>query len=99
MLREARREDVPLIVAMLADDDLGQEREQLADMTPYLRALDLIQGDPHNWQYVWDENGEVLRLPAAHRHSRPVAAGRMARADRGRAHAGVSAAAAASARR
>ena len=60
MLREARREDVPQIVAMLADDDLGKAREQLTDMTPYLRALDLIQADPHNWQYVWDENGEVL---------------------------------------
>ena len=60
MLREARREDVPLIVAMLADDDLGKAREQLADMTPYLRALDLIQSNPHNWQYVWEENGEVL---------------------------------------
>ena len=60
MLREARREDVPLIVAMLADDDLGKAREQLTDMTPYLRALDLIQSNPHNWQYVWDENGEVL---------------------------------------
>jgi ribosomal protein S18 acetylase RimI-like enzyme len=60
MLREAKREDVPLIVAMLADDHLGKVREQLTDMTPYLRALDLIQSDPHNWQYVWDENGEVL---------------------------------------
>ena len=60
MLREARREDVPLIVAMLADDALGREREQLADMTPYLRALEAIQQDPHNWQYVWEENGEVL---------------------------------------
>jgi ribosomal protein S18 acetylase RimI-like enzyme len=60
MLREARREDVPLIVAMLADDHLGKSREQLDDMTPYLRALELIQADPHNWQYVWDENGEVL---------------------------------------
>jgi ribosomal protein S18 acetylase RimI-like enzyme len=60
MLREARREDVPLIVAMLADDDFGKAREQLTDMTPYLRALELIQSNPHNWQYVWDENGEVL---------------------------------------
>ncbi len=60
MLREARREDVPLIVAMLADDHLGKDREQLTDMTPYLRALEAIQQDPHNWQYVWDEDGEVL---------------------------------------
>ena len=59
-LREANAKDVPLIVAMLADDALGKEREQLADMTPYLRALEAIQADPHNWQYVWEENGEVL---------------------------------------
>ncbi len=60
MLREARRDDVPQIVAMLADDHLGRQREQLNDMTPYVRALEAIQADPHNWQYVWDENGEVL---------------------------------------
>ena len=59
-LREATAKDVPLIVAMLADDALGREREQLTDMTPYLRALEAIQVDPHNWQYVWEENGEVL---------------------------------------
>jgi GNAT superfamily N-acetyltransferase len=59
-LREARREDVPLIVAMLADDELGRDREQLDDMTPYLRAFDAISADPHNTQYVWEENGEVL---------------------------------------
>jgi hypothetical protein len=28
-------------------------------MTPYLRAMEALQADPHNWQYVWDENGEV----------------------------------------
>src|SRR5262249_18300548 len=59
-LREARREDVPFIVAMLADDHLGKEREQLSDTTPYLRALEAIHADRHNWQYVWEENGEVL---------------------------------------
>ena len=59
-LREARREDVPFIVAMLADDHLGKGREQLDDLTPYLRALEAIQADPHNTQYVWEENGEVL---------------------------------------
>jgi ribosomal protein S18 acetylase RimI-like enzyme len=60
MLREALREDVPFIVAMLADDELGKAREQLGDMTPYLRAFDQIAADPHNAQYVWDENGELL---------------------------------------
>jgi ribosomal protein S18 acetylase RimI-like enzyme len=60
MLREARKEDVPFIVAMLADDELGRTREQLDDMTPYLIAFDAIAADPHNTQYVWHENGELL---------------------------------------
>jgi len=60
MLREARKEDVPFIAAMLADDELGNAREQLTDMTPYLNAFDQIAADPHNTQYVWDDNGELL---------------------------------------
>jgi ribosomal protein S18 acetylase RimI-like enzyme len=59
-LREARREDVRLIVEMLLDDQLGKTRESLADMTPYMKAFDAIAADPHNTQYVWEENGEVL---------------------------------------
>ena len=59
-LREARREEVPLIVAMLLDDHLGKGREDMSDMTPYLKAFDAIAADPFNTQYVWDENGEVL---------------------------------------
>lgn len=59
-LRDARRDEVPLIVAMLLDDHLGQTRENTDDMTPYLVAFDAIAADPSNTQYVWDENGEVL---------------------------------------
>lgn len=59
-LREARREDVRRIVEMLADDALGRAREQLADMTPYLRAFDAMAADPNNTQYVWGENGDIL---------------------------------------
>jgi ribosomal protein S18 acetylase RimI-like enzyme len=59
-LREARREEVPLIVAMLLDDHLGKGREDMSDMTPYLKAFDAIAADPFNTQYVWDENGDVL---------------------------------------
>jgi ribosomal protein S18 acetylase RimI-like enzyme len=59
-LREARRDEVPLIVAMLLDDHLGKGREDMGDMTPYLKAFDAIAADPFNTQYVWDENGEVL---------------------------------------
>jgi ribosomal protein S18 acetylase RimI-like enzyme len=59
-LREARRDEVPLIVAMLLDDHLGKGREDTSDMTPYLKAFDAIEADPFNTQYVWDEHGEVL---------------------------------------
>ncbi len=59
-LREARRDEVPLIIAMLLDDHLGKGREDMSDMTPYLKAFDAIVADPFNTQYVWDENGDVL---------------------------------------
>lgn len=59
-LREARRDEVPLIVAMLLDDHLGMGREDMSDMTPYLKAFDAIAADPFNTQYVWDEDGDVL---------------------------------------
>ncbi len=59
-LREARRDEVRLIVEMLLDDHLGKSRENLDDLTPYLKAFDAIAADPFNTQYVWDEDGEVL---------------------------------------
>jgi ribosomal protein S18 acetylase RimI-like enzyme len=59
-LREARRDEVRQIVEMLIDDDLGQSREDLADLTPYLQGFDSIAADPSNTQYVWEENGEIL---------------------------------------
>jgi ribosomal protein S18 acetylase RimI-like enzyme len=59
-LREARRDEVRLIVEMLIDDPLGKSREDLSDLTPYLKGFDAIAADPLNTQYVWEENGEVL---------------------------------------
>jgi GNAT superfamily N-acetyltransferase len=45
-IRPATKDDVPAIVAMLADDPLGGERESPADLTPYLAAFDRISADP-----------------------------------------------------
>lgn len=59
-LREARRDEVRRIVAMLIDDHLGATRESLDDLTPYLKAFDAIADDPFNTQFVWDHDGEVL---------------------------------------
>lgn len=54
VLRRAVREDVPGLVAMLADDALGAGREAAADgaaldgaaLEPYLRAFGAIDADP-----------------------------------------------------
>jgi ribosomal protein S18 acetylase RimI-like enzyme len=59
-LREARRDDVRQIVEMLIDDDLGKSREDLNDLSPYLKGFDAIAADALNTQYVWEENGELL---------------------------------------
>ncbi|MFG2369945.1 GNAT family N-acetyltransferase [Streptomyces sp. NPDC048504] len=46
-IRAAVTEDVPAIVAMLADDPLGSQRESPDDLTPYLAALDRLTADPN----------------------------------------------------
>ena len=49
-IREARRADVPAIVRMLADDDLGSTREKATDPLPasYYAAFAAIEADPNN---------------------------------------------------
>jgi GNAT superfamily N-acetyltransferase len=44
-IRAAVAEDVPAIVAMLADDPLGAQRESQDDLTPYLAALERLSAD------------------------------------------------------
>lgn len=46
VIRPATAEDVPAIVAMLADDKLGAQRETPDDMAPYLAAFDRITASP-----------------------------------------------------
>jgi len=45
--REARREEVPSMVALLTDDMLGATREG-AEMTPYLAAFDAMKAEGNN---------------------------------------------------
>ncbi|HET8728538.1 MAG TPA: GNAT family N-acetyltransferase [Alphaproteobacteria bacterium] len=61
-IRTARRQDVPAIVRMLADDPLGARRERFADPLPdcYWRAFDVIEGDPHNEIVVAEQDGRVV---------------------------------------
>jgi ribosomal protein S18 acetylase RimI-like enzyme len=58
-IRRARRDDVGVIVAMLADDPLGSARERLEDPLPpsYFRAFEALDGDP-NIRLVVAEDGK-----------------------------------------
>ncbi|MFI1394515.1 GNAT family N-acetyltransferase [Streptomyces sp. NPDC020681] len=51
-IRPAALEDIPAIVAMLADDQLGAQRESPDDLTPYAAALELLAQDPNQYQAV-----------------------------------------------
>lgn len=58
-IRRARRDDVGSIIAMLADDRLGGQRERLEDPLPqvYFDAFERVARDP-NIQLVVAEDGE-----------------------------------------
>ncbi|MFD7706129.1 GNAT family N-acetyltransferase [Streptomyces sp. NPDC059785] len=59
-IRPAAVEDVPAIVAMLADDPLGAQRETPDDLTPYLAALERLSGDPNQHLVVAVREGRVV---------------------------------------
>ena len=61
IIRDARREDVPSIVAMLADDALGQSRERFEDPLPqpYWDAFAAIEADPNNRLLVAEIDGAI----------------------------------------
>jgi GNAT superfamily N-acetyltransferase len=57
--RDATREDVPAVVALLADDTLGAGREA-ADLAPYLAAFDAMQAEGGNILIVGEEAGRIV---------------------------------------
>lgn len=59
IFRDARREDVAQIVALLADDLLGQAREG-ADLPAYLAAFDRIAETNVHQILVGELNGQVV---------------------------------------
>lgn len=58
--RPAASDDVPAIVAMLADDPLGAQRESPDDLTPYLTALERLSVDPNQHLMVAVREGRVV---------------------------------------
>lgn len=59
IFRDAAREDVVSIVAMLADDALGQAREG-SDLAPYLAAFDAIVANPAQHLIVGEAEGRIV---------------------------------------
>ncbi|MFF7125756.1 MULTISPECIES: GNAT family N-acetyltransferase [unclassified Streptomyces] len=59
-IRRAAADDLPAIVAMLADDPLGAQRESPDDLTPYLVALDRLNADPNQQLVVAVREGRVI---------------------------------------
>ena len=57
--RDAKRADVAALVAMLADDPLGQARER-GDLAPYLSAFDEIAANPMHQLIVGESGGRII---------------------------------------
>lgn len=65
IFRDAEREDVPAIVALLADDVLGASREASPGLAgavddAYWAAFAMVAGDPRNRIIVAEEGGQVV---------------------------------------
>jgi ribosomal protein S18 acetylase RimI-like enzyme len=56
-IRPSRRDDVPAIVALLADDPLGRTREDTGDLARYLRAFDEMTAQGGNIALVAERRG------------------------------------------
>jgi len=62
IFRLARREDLPAIVSMLADDELGRQRERYENPLPdpYFKAFEQMNNDPNHELIVAEFDGEVV---------------------------------------
>ncbi|KOU62561.1 GNAT family acetyltransferase [Streptomyces sp. MMG1533] len=59
-IQPATVDDIPSIVAMLADDPLGAQRESPDDLTPYLAALERLTSDPNQHLVVAVRESRVV---------------------------------------
>ncbi|KAK1180792.1 GNAT family N-acetyltransferase [Streptomyces sp. NBS 14/10] len=59
-IRRATADDIPAIVAMLADDPLGARRESPDDLAPYQAAFERIDRDPGQRLVVAVRDGRTV---------------------------------------
>jgi GNAT superfamily N-acetyltransferase len=64
LFREAMAADIPVLISMLADDDLGSQREDSSHPLneKYLNAFGEINSDPNNELILGECNGEVIGM-------------------------------------
>lgn len=62
--RKATKNDIPNLVALLADDELGSQREDssIPVNQRYLDSFDSIDKDPNNELTVVESNGELVGM-------------------------------------
>ena len=62
LFRDAVATELPALIAMYADDDIGTSREEPTDPLPegYLRAFHAIDGDPRHRVIVGVQDGEIV---------------------------------------
>ncbi|MBQ0827771.1 GNAT family N-acetyltransferase [Streptomyces tagetis] len=59
-IRRTTEDDLPAVVALLADDPLGAQRESPDDLTPYRAAFARLAADPHQHLVVAVRDGRVV---------------------------------------
>ncbi|NEB18949.1 GNAT family N-acetyltransferase [Streptomyces coelicoflavus] len=59
-IRPTTAEDIPAVVAMLADDPLGAQRESPGDLGPYMAAFERLRADPNQHLVVAVREGRVV---------------------------------------
>ncbi|WP_030905338.1 GNAT family N-acetyltransferase [Streptomyces sp. NRRL F-5126] len=73
VIRRATQDDIPAVVAMLADDALGAQRESPDDLAPYEKAFQRLGADPNQHLMVAVRGGRIvgtLQLSIVHGLSR-----------------------------
>lgn len=58
--RHATRDDVPAVVALLANDAVGARRETSDDFAAYLAAFDAMQAEGANHLIVGERDGRIV---------------------------------------
>jgi len=61
-VRKMKKNDLDIVINLLADDDLGQFRETKAHVihTDYIRAFERINSDANQYAAVFERNGEII---------------------------------------